>query len=330
MRTSWPVLFCALRRCVHSAARSLRLGAALASLAALALASTAQAFIDLPMVKPAEPTDATPVSLTLRYGECDALLSHEVEQTGSIAVTIVKETRETPFCDVPEGVYEIALGLLSPGNHQFRIYLRDSEPPDAPLMHFHSGAFDVTGSIAYFSDLEVALIATPSVDMPPGTQGRVTARFINHGPDVTDHVVAVTPHVVHFGPTIPYEIYLGPFTGCNVWFSTLDPQPGQPLAATMVFNLDDEPLQVGETRDCTIGFNSRPTAAGTFTLQVVVNHATPLNYTDPEPGNNQAELRFVFGDTPAPAAPVPTFSRLGFPLLLACFLLAYLLRGRHA
>ncbi len=242
-----------------------------------ALASTAQAFIDPPVVHPAAPTDATPITLTMRYGECDALLDHTVDPRGSyIEVTIVKETRAPPDCDAPEAEYEIALGLLPPGQYSVGVYLRDSEPPGAPPTYFDTALFTVVGSVAYFSDLEVELIATPSEYLPPGTEGRVTARFTNHGPDVADRALGRTPHVVQFSPEVPYEIYLGSFTTCDVWFQTFSPWPGDPLSASMNYSLH-EPLAVGETRECVIGFDAKPFATGTFTLQVEVRYGGTLN-----------------------------------------------------
>lgn len=292
-----------------------------------AASSTVQAFIDPPVVSPEEPTDTTPITLTLRYGECNALLDHEIDRRGTwFGITITKETRSPPGCDVPEAEYEIDLELLPPRRYRYAIYLLDSEQPGEPAEHFTSGSFVVTSAESYLSDIEVELIAEPSTYMPPGTEGRVIARFTNHGPDVTDRVAANTPLGIQFGHQVPYEIYLGPFTTCDVWFSTLSPPPGAPVEATMVYSLH-EPLDVGETRECVIGFDSKPTAAGTFTLQVMLFHGTVLNYTDPNPQNNVAELNFVFDDRPA--APVPGLRWPGLLLLVLCLILAPILRGRH-
>jgi len=299
----------------------------LCAVAVTAASTTVQAFIDPPVVSPEDPTDITPITISLRYGGCNALLDHQVISQGSwMEITITKEARSPSDCEDGKSQYEIPLGLLPPGYYQFGIYLRDSEPPDAPVVHFESGSFTVTGSVAYFSDLEVELIAIPSTYMPPGTEGRVIARFTNHGPDVTDRVAANTPLGIQFGHQVPYEIYLGPFTTCDVWFSTLSPPPGAPVEATMVYSLH-EPLDVGETRECVIGFDSKPTAAGTFTLQVMLFHGTVLNYTDPNPQNNVAELNFVFDDRLA--APVPGLRWPGLLLLVLCLILAPILRGRH-
>jgi len=301
----------------------------LCAVAVTAASASVHAFIDPPVVSPEDPTDTTPITISLRYGGCNALLDHEVQVTGSIAVTITKQTHEPPDCHVPESEYEIPVGLLPPGTYWYRTYLRDQEPPDAPAQIFHADRLTVAGSVAYVSDLEVELIATPSTFMPPGTEGRLTARFTNHGPDATDSISGRTPLGVQFGEHIPYDLYLGPFTECDIRFTTFSPPPEGPLTAVMIYNFD-EPMAAGETRECVIGFDAKPTASGTFTFQVEFRHLPPLNYTDPNPGNNIAELNVVFGDPPPAAAmPVPTLRRLGIVLLVVGVLLLSFLQGRH-
>ncbi|HET9032136.1 MAG TPA: hypothetical protein VFN25_04435 [Dokdonella sp.] len=131
------------------------------SLAALMLALCAQiahAFVDPPVILPADPVAGQALSVSVRSGVCDGFLSNEPAQvirTGN-TVRIVLEGvhEEDPFhCNLPVGTSVFSIGSFDAGSYTFQI-------------DWHYVPFGGTSTTETLTTLQVVVAGVPNVPLP--------------------------------------------------------------------------------------------------------------------------------------------------------------------
>ncbi len=112
----------------------------------LVWASSAKAFVDPPVITPENPTTETPITVSIRYGVCDALIDYTIETVGTaVELRITKiPTQSDPFCNVPVTTSTFELPLLSAGQHPLTIYFQDIDPPGLPPVIWFQTTLTVT------------------------------------------------------------------------------------------------------------------------------------------------------------------------------------------
>ncbi len=111
------------------------------------LATTqAHAFIDPPAISPENPTDTTPITISIRSGVCDALLSYEIVNDLDPVEIVIRRirTQSDPFCNQPVVVAEIPIETLPVGTHEVRLMFVYNYPPDAVPFFWQELILDVS------------------------------------------------------------------------------------------------------------------------------------------------------------------------------------------
>ena len=101
------------------------LGPVLALVLAL-LSTTAHAFIDLPYITPASPLAAQPITVNVRSGVCDAVLSEQVLSREGNAIHVVffgVRYFNSELCTIPPGLTDFVLGTYPVGTYTLQVDL---------------------------------------------------------------------------------------------------------------------------------------------------------------------------------------------------------------
>jgi hypothetical protein len=183
-------------------------------------------------------------------------------------------------------------------------------PPPGITFTFAAQRFTVSPATAVLADYSVRIEPSP-VRIDPGTSQDVSIFITNHGPQ------AVTPSQTalfgwfdrynRFGPppSPPDPFLINPFVlpGCR--FQEVGPiiSPPRDVELTAIV---EQTIAPGETRECRIRVEARPSATGErslrFTQRIFYD-----GVVDPNLADNVATLRMIFSDPPAQS--VPTASK---------------------
>jgi serine protease len=104
------------------------------------LTADAHAFIDPPVVVPASPTAATPITIEIRNGLCDRIYDYTITSPLNPVELIIHRipTQLDPLCINPIQTAQIPIGTLPAGTHQLRLLfqIRESmgQPPNPPYL----------------------------------------------------------------------------------------------------------------------------------------------------------------------------------------------------
>lgn len=167
------------------------------------------------------------------------------------------------------------------------------------------------GDVVLPSDISVALVGEPSINLQSGQRIMFTLSATNHGPEpVADLVISSSPiydELDVFTASVDCENNLG--------LAVVDLEDSFYFLYVWRAAFQEAPLAVGETRDCYLSVDFTPWAPTVFPITFAF-----ANYlSDLDPSNNSAT---VFLRRPvAIATPVPTLSPswLG---LFGCLLVA--------
>lgn len=104
------------------------------------LTAEAHAFIDPPVVVPASPTAATPITIEIRNGLCERIYDYTITRSLNPVEAIVHRipTQLDPLCINPIQTAQIPIGTLPVGTQQLRLLfqIRESmgQPPNPPYL----------------------------------------------------------------------------------------------------------------------------------------------------------------------------------------------------
>lgn len=92
------------------------------------------AFVNLPVLLPANPLEGQPVSIIVRSGHCDALNGKiTFVQEGTFVRVLVDGVRSEAICGFPQIDHEFALGSFAAGNYTLQLdyrYYTGLDPTD--------------------------------------------------------------------------------------------------------------------------------------------------------------------------------------------------------
>ncbi|NCT67201.1 MAG: S8 family serine peptidase [Rhodanobacteraceae bacterium] len=131
------------------------------ALVCLFFAQAAQAFFDTPYLAPAQPVAGQTVSIVIRGGECDAIVSFpgypKITQEGNAITILFNGVRYTNpiLCNIDVGTASFPVGSFPPGSYTLRVALRYPGP-------LGSFVVDTLGTIPF----TVSPAVTPPVPAP--------------------------------------------------------------------------------------------------------------------------------------------------------------------
>lgn len=91
------------------------------------LSTTAHAFIDLPYITPPSPLAGEPITVNVRSGVCDAVLSEqELSREGNAIHVVFFGVRyfNSELCNIPPGLTDFVLGTYPVGTYTLQVDLR--------------------------------------------------------------------------------------------------------------------------------------------------------------------------------------------------------------